>query len=194
MLTDADPFIAFERWFREALASEPADANAMQIATVDAQGRPSLRTVLLKGVEEARFLFYTNYNSRKSQQLAHNPAIAASFYWKSMFRQVHIEGEAERLPAAVSDAYFATRPRGSQIGAWASNQSEPIASRSVLESRVAELEARFADAQVPRPPHWGGYGITPRRIEFWQGLDHRLHERTCYLRAPTGWERSLLQP
>ncbi|MBB4664495.1 pyridoxamine 5'-phosphate oxidase [Conexibacter arvalis] len=190
-----DPIELFRRWFDEAARTGMPQVNAMTLATVDAAGRPSARTVLLKGVDDRGFQFFTNYESRKAGELAANPHAALVFLWIPLERQVRIAGDVVRLPAEESDAYFATRPRGSQVGAWASEQSRPIAERDELERRWQELEERYGHGRVPRPEHWGGYLVVPREIEFWQGRENRLHDRFAYTPAiGGGWQRTRLQP
>lgn len=190
-----DPIELFRRWFADAQAAQMPQPDAMTLATVAADGRPSARIVLLKGVDARGFQFFTNYESRKAGELAADPRAALAFVWIPMFRQVRVSGDVVRLDAAESDAYFATRPRGSQIGAWASQQSRELADREALEARVGELDERFAGGDVPRPPHWGGYLLEPREIEFWQGRENRLHDRFLYARAADGgWNRARLQP
>jgi pyridoxamine 5'-phosphate oxidase len=183
-----DPLHQFEHWFQQALQADLPEPNAMIVSTVSATGAPSSRTVLLKEISAGGFVFFTNYLSRKGRELAANAQIAVLFYWPELERQVRIQGQAERLPAAESDAYFAGRPRGSQIGAWASAQSEVIASRTELEQRQHQLEQQYADQPIPRPPHWGGYRVIPHEIEFWQGRPNRLHDRLVYLQAGTQWQ------
>lgn len=190
-----DPYALFGAWFADARAAEPVDPNGMALSTVDADGMPSCRMVLLKDYDERGFVFYTNRDSRKGQALAANPVAALLFYWKSLGRQVRVEGDAAPVPDAESDAYFATRPQGSRIGAWASQQSRPLDSRDALKARVAELQAQYPEGTaIPRPPHWGGTRITPRRIEFWHEGLYRLHSRIVYTRTATGWDKTMLYP
>ena len=193
----ADPFALFAAWFAEAQASEPNDAEPMALATADSAGQPSVRMVLLKGHGLEGFDFYTNLDSRKGTELAANATAALLFHWKSLRRQVRIEGPVEPLPAAEADAYFATRTRDSQLGAWASDQSRPLDSRETFEQRYEEARARFARFEgqdVPRPPRWGGYRLVPQQIEFWSDRPHRLHERRLFTRAANGWDEGLLYP
>ena len=189
-----DPFALFDEWFAHARASEPNDPNAMALATADEAGRPSVRMVLLKGHGRDGFVFYTNREGRKAGDLAANPHAALLFHWKSLRRQVRVEGAVTPAGDAESDAYFASRGRDSQIGAWASDQSRPLDSRATFEARVAEVQARFEGADVPRPPFWGGYRVVPDRIEFWSDRAHRLHERRLFTRTADGWSEGLLYP
>lgn len=189
-----DPLVLWRAWYADAVASEPDVPDAMQIATLADNGSPHLRTVLAKEVDEAGVVFYTNLHSRKGQDLQGDGRIAATFHWKSLARQVHVEGRVRPVSYAEADAYFASRPRGSQVGAWASAQSQPVESREALEQRVAEIEARYQGAEIPRPPHWSGYRIVPHRWEFWQGRQDRLHDRLEFLPEGAGWMTRRLQP
>jgi len=189
-----DPLIVFESWFAEGRALDPRFADAMTLATATPDGRPSARTVLYKGLSDGALCFVSNYGSSKAQELEQNPYAALVFFWAGLNRQVRIEGRVERAPAAWSDRYFAARERSSQIGAWASAQSQVIASRGVLEARLAEAEARFLGQPVPRPPFWGGYLLRPERIEFWLAQDARLHDRYAYRAGASGWEIVRLSP
>jgi pyridoxamine 5'-phosphate oxidase len=189
-----EPFARFGQWLKEAEASEPNDANGMTLATADASGRPTARMVLLKGFDERGFVFYTNLESRKGEDLAANPQAALLFHWKSRRRQVRIEGSVETVTAEEADAYFATRARASQIGAWASQQSRPLEGRFALEKAVAQYGVKFGLGKVPRPPHWSGFRIVPARIEFWQDGAFRLHDRIVYHRAGEAWRTERLFP
>lgn len=215
---DADPILQFKKWFEQAsgartsgrvlkffvnlykslllvTGAEPMDVNAMTLATVDKEGRPSARVVLLKGVDDRGFIFYTNYNSRKGQELAGNPQAAVVFYWADLERQVCIAGQVQQLPPAESETYFNSRPRGSRIAAWASDQSQVVRDRAELEAKWQRLETQYPGQQVPKPPHWGGYVLVPRRIEFWQGRPNRLHDRFRYTRQPDSqWQIERLSP
>lgn len=189
-----DPFALFDEWFEAARASEPNDPEAMALATADAHGRPAVRMVLLKGHGPDGFVFYTNDQSAKGGQLAGNPRAALLFHWKSLRRQVRVEGRVERVSDAQADAYFATRARDSQLGAWASDQSRPLDARATFERRFDEMKQRFEGREVPRPPHWGGYRLVPERIEYWSDRPNRLHERRLFTREPGGWSEGLLYP
>ncbi|HSN20560.1 MAG TPA: pyridoxamine 5'-phosphate oxidase [Usitatibacter sp.] len=190
---DRDPMKQFGVWMVEAIHAQVPEPTAMSLATVNADGRPSARIVLLKGVDPKGFVFYTNYDSRKGRDLAANPAAAMTFLWKELERQVRIEGRVEKVSAAESSAYFETRPLGSRVGAWASPQSEPIESRDWLETRWAEFTDRFGE-KPPRPPHWGGYRLLPEYVEFWQGRLSRLHDRVAYRREKDAWKIVRLAP
>ena len=190
-----DPFARFRMWMAEAEASEPCDANAMIVATAGPDGRPAARTILLKGVDDRGFVFYTNKESRKAGELAVNPQVSLLFHWKSLARQIRIEGRVEHVTDAESDAYFASRPRISRLGAWASEQSRPLDERSTLERRLAEYEAKYPGEDIPRPPYWSGYRVLPDRFEFWQNMPFRLHDRTMYTKdAQGGWSIGKLYP
>ena len=190
----ADPFALFDAWFAEARASEPNDPEAMALATATADARPSVRMVLLKGHGPDGFRFYTNYESRKGEEIAANSSVALLFHWKSLRRQVRVEGAATACETAEADAYFASRSRESQLGAWASDQSRPLADRAAFEARYKELESKFEGQAVPRPPHWSGYVVRPELIEFWSDREHRLHERRLFRRDGDGWSEGLLYP
>jgi pyridoxamine 5'-phosphate oxidase len=191
-----DPFILFDEWFAEAQQSEPNDPNAMALATTGVDGQPSCRMVLLKGHGPDGFVFYTNLGSNKSCQLVERAQAALLFHWKSLRRQIRIEGLVSRVDDATADAYFATRSRNSQLGAWASEQSRPLDSRETFEARFAEEEKRFEGAEVTRPPFWSGWRVWPHRIEFWQDREFRLHERWLYTRAEgrESWDTGMLYP
>lgn len=197
-LTEADllpdPIALFERWYAEARAAELPQVDAMTLATATPDGRPSARIVLLKGVDARGFAFFTNATSRKGRELEANPQAALAILWAGLERQVRVAGAVVRLSDEESDAYFATRPRGSQLGAWASQQSRPLADRAELDARWAALERRYEGAAVPRPAHWGGYRVEPAEIEFWQGRANRMHDRFAYTRAGDDWTWARLQP
>jgi pyridoxamine 5'-phosphate oxidase len=190
----ADPVKQFQKWFDEVVAAEIYDPNAMYLSTIS-QLRPTGRIVLLKGVDQQGFSFYTNYNSRKGMEIRSNPQVALTFFWKELERQVRIEGRVEKTSNEESDKYFASRPRGSQIGAWISEQSQTIESREFLENKQKEFEEQFAGMAVPRPLHWGGYRVIPDYVEFWQGRPSRLHDRLAYILQPGGaWNIERLSP
>ena len=189
-----DPFALFDEWFAEARASEPNDPEAMALATADSDGRPSVRMVLLKGHSPQGFVFYTNQRSRKGEELLENPHAALLFHWKSLRRQVRIEGTVSIVAGEEADAYFASRSRDSQLGAWASDQSSSLPSRAEFEQRYDQMRAKFDGVEVPRPPYWGGYRVTPQAMEFWSDRPHRLHERRLFSRGSQGWTEGLLYP
>lgn len=190
---DPDPVKQFEKWFEQALRAGMIEPNAMTLATSTPDGRPSARMVLLKGVDASGFVFFTDYRSRKGAELSTNPRVSLCLWWDALQRQVRVTGSAARVSRGESEAYFRTRPHGSRIGAWASHQSAPIASRAPLEREVARLEVAYPD-DVPLPPHWGGYRVTPDSIEFWQGRPSRLHDRIVYTRAIGAWTIGRLSP
>jgi pyridoxamine 5'-phosphate oxidase len=189
-----DPHVLFDQWFAEARAGEPNDPESMALATATADGRPSVRMVLLKGHDPRGFVFYTNSHSRKGVELAANPSAALLFHWKSLRRQVRVEGIVAPVSSGEADAYFASRSRDSQLGAWASDQSRPLLSREAFEARYGQLRDSYEGRAVPRPPHWCGYRLVPDRIEFWTDRPHRLHERRLFARAGEGWTEGLLYP
>jgi pyridoxamine 5'-phosphate oxidase len=191
---DADPLVEFRGWFQAAVDAQIPSVNAMTLATVDERGRPAARVVLLKEVDDRGFVFFGNYDSRKGRDLAAHPFAALVLFWEPLHRQVRIEGEVEKIAAADSDAYFASRPRGSQIGAIASPQSRPIASRTALEALVADAERALGAGEPLRPPHWGGYRVVPDTVELWQGQPSRLHDRVRYRRDGGRWQRDRLAP
>lgn len=198
-MTDAlyqDALNTFTDLLEQAKRSPDPEPTAMTVATVGRDGRPAARTVLLKAFDERGFVFFTNFSSRKGRQLAANPQAALLFHWKHLREgvQVKVEGTVEPVSAAEADAYFASRPRGSQVGAWASLQSQPLASRELFDQRVADVEKRYEGQDVPRPPHWSGFRVVPERIEFWYGAQFRLHERQCYERVDGAWTKLMLYP
>lgn len=188
------PFEKFGQWLASAEASEPNEPNAVTVATVGPDGRPAARMVLLKRWDVSGFVFFSHLPSRKGREMARNPHVALLFHWKSQIRQIRIEGAVVLVPDAEADEYFATRPRMSQIGAWASAQSSPLPSRAVFEARLQEVEERFAGREVPRPDYWSGWRLSPDYFEFWQGVDFRLHDRQVFRRAADGWETGWLYP
>jgi pyridoxamine 5'-phosphate oxidase len=191
---DADPIHQFRTWFDEALKSEVLDANAMAVATVSAEGVPSVRTLLLKDIDPRGLVFFTHYNSPKGNDLLANPRASLLFYWAPLERQVRVTGDVERVPAAESDAYFASRPRESQVAAWAARQSSQLPDRAALERRYEEIATKYQGQDVPRPPDWGGFRVVPHRFEFWQGRPKRLHDRVVYVKEGGGWRRARLAP
>lgn len=191
---DNSPFTQFGQWMAEAEANEPNDPNAMILATATSTGMPAARTVLLKAWGTDGFVFYTNLESRKSNELKENPNAALLFYWKSLHRQIRIEGQLSLVSDAQADAYYATRPRQSRIGAWASDQSRPLPDRHIFETKIAEYEAKFPGSEIPRPPHWSGWRLVPNYFEFWQDIAFRLHDRTVYTPGPNGWVIGKLYP
>ncbi|MFO0923863.1 MAG: pyridoxamine 5'-phosphate oxidase [Pirellulales bacterium] len=191
----ADPFGQFELWYQDAVRAQLLEPNAMVLSTVDPQGRPAQRTVLLKYFDRKGFMFFTNYASRKSIHIGSNAHVSILFQWLPLQRQIEINGKAERVPTTESLKYFATRPRGSQLGAWVSEQSQVITSRSLLEAKLAEMKAKFLNREVPLPSFWGGYNVVPERFEFWQGQPNRLHDRFEYrIETESDWTHSRLAP
>ena len=189
------PIAQFDRWWKDAIESELDEVNAMTLATADATGAPSARIVLLKGYDERGFVFFTNYNSKKGQDIAANPRVSLVFFWKELERQVNISGSIEKVSVAESDAYFQSRPMGSRIGAWCSPQSTVIADRQILEDNIAKYQAQFGDGPIPKPDHWGGYLVQPQSVEFWQGRSSRLHDRIKYRKNEQGlWIIERLAP
>ena len=189
-----DPIAFFSKWFKEAESARITEINAMTLATADAQNRPHARIVLLKGLDERGFVFFTNYDSAKGQHIAENPNVSLLFFWKELERQVRIDGRIEKVPAEESDIYFHSRPEGSRLGAWASPQSREIPHRNILELNYSKYEAEFSGIQISRPAHWGGYIVIPERIEFWQGRSSRMHDRILFKRNGSAWHRSRLAP
>ncbi len=189
-----DPFALFSLWFHEAVGSGMVEPNGMTLATTDAEGRPSARVVLLKGFDRTGFRWFTNYTSRKAEELMANPYASLLFWFDKLERQVRIEGQAEQIPAEESDEYFARRPRGSRLGAWASPQSKPVADRAELERYEREVAERFGEGEIPRPPHWGGFRLVPEAFEFWQGRSARMHDRFRFTRNGEAWSRQRLAP
>lgn len=184
----------YQDGFERAVAANVPEPTAMTLATVDEHGRPSARTMLLKGLDAQGFVFYTNLESRKGHQLAGNPHVSLVLFWREIYEQVKVDGQVEPVSEHEADAYFASRPRGSQLGAWASRQSQPLEDRAIFEQRLAEFEVRFEGQDVPRPPHWSGFRVRPHRVEFWYGRQYRLHERVCFELEDGMWKESLLFP
>ncbi len=189
-----DPIAFFRKWFSEAEGAQITDINAMTLATVDANAAPHARIVLLKGLDEEGFVFFTNYDSAKGTEIAANPNVALAFYWKELERQIRIEGRVSKVAEAESNAYFQSRPAGSKIGAWASPQSRKITHRNILDTNYSKYESEFSNIDIPRPPHWGGYRVIPHHIEFWQGRASRMHDRIVFTLENGNWERHRLAP
>jgi len=189
-----DPISLFNRWFKEALKAHALDANAFAVATVSAAGKPSVRMVLLKDFDSKGFVFFTNYQSRKGREIARRPVAGLLFFWPQLGRQVRIDGKVRKVPEKESDAYFATRPRGSQLGAWTSHQSRVVESRKALERRMSSMKEKYKGKAIPRPPYWGGFRVAPVSIEFWKGRPNRLHDRLSYRKVGTRWVRERLAP
>lgn len=190
----ADPLVQFATWMSEAVSLEAEEPNAMHLSTVNEDGEPEGRIVLLRGILSGGFCFYTNYNSRKARSISANPVVSLTFFWHELERQVRVTGRTNKLPEHISDEYFRSRPRASQLGAWASSQSEVIPSREELEEKEKQLILQYKDGEIPRPPFWGGFSVMPYRIEFWQGRASRLHDRILYTNGESGWERCRLSP
>lgn len=191
---EAEPYRLFAQWLEDATKSEPNDPNALALATVDADGMPDVRMVLLKGFDERGFVFYTNFESAKGEEILSSMKAAMCFHWKSLRRQVRVRGPVEQVSDAEADEYYASRPRGSRIGAWASRQSRPLESRFALEKAVAEYTAKYAIGEIPRPPHWSGFRIMPQSIEFWHDRPFRLHDRVKFTRSQDSWDKTRLYP
>ncbi len=190
----ADPMDQFKKWFRESESAGVPEPNTMTLATVNSQGQPTIRVVLMKEITDKGLIFYSNFKSRKGREIEHHPQAAINFYWQLMERQVRLEGSIAKVPDQQADEYFRTRPRGSQLGAWVSQQSKVIPSREFLEEQLESYKAKFHNEEIPRPPHWGGYQLTPIRVEFWQGGEDRLHDRIQYTFQQDLWERCRLAP
>ena len=193
-ISDPNPLVQYSKWFEEAIASEIVDPNAACLSTVDANGRPSSRIVYIKDIIDDGLVFYTNYQSKKSRDMLANPRVAINIFWLDLDRQIRIQGTVQKISAEMSDAYFASRPRGSQVGAWASAQSAELRDRQELETKLQNYQAQFEPGPVPRPPHWGGFCIHPHLFEFWQGRPSRLHDRIIYQQSETGWKILRVSP